>query len=186
MTEGGLDFGALRKDRSGTDVAQRAPAGTATVSEPVEKPTRNRTGYTKLKEKYEQLLNQSEIKIRSLSKGLGIGKKAYDKLQEEFFELKTWADAVKKEEKETYELKDEIHRLKVQDAMSKKAIDKLTLEAEKFKFRPQQYSELSQLLISMRVRGNRAQKQTVIDIVGTTDIVEVRKYIFNLLEAPYK
>jgi len=183
----GLDFGAFKKNpRGGTNVAQRAPAGTATVPQPVKQSNRNRTGYTKLKEKYEQLKAASETKIRSMNKGLEVGKKAYDKLQEEFFDLKTWADAVKKEEKENYELKDEIHRLTVQDNMSKKVIDKLTLEAERYKFRPQQYSEIAQLLISMRVRGGRVQKETVMGIVGSTDIKDVRAYIFKLLEAPYK
>ncbi len=185
----GLDFGALRKDRSGTDAPQRAPDGTATVPDPVKQPNRSRTDwkkkYEQLESSHEQLKNAAEIKIKTMEKGLGVGKKAYDKLQEEFFDLKTWADAVKKEETQMYELKDEIHRLKVQDAMSKKAIDRLTLEAEKYKFRPQQFSEIAQLLVSMRVRGNRAQKDAVINIVGTTDIVEVRKYIFKLLEAPY-
>jgi len=174
MSEG-LDFGALRKDRMGTDAPQRAPAGTATVSQSVKKPTRNRTDW---KKKYEQLKDTAEKELRAL-------RKSHAETFNELTELKTWAEAVKKNETQMHELQDEIHRLKVQDAMSKKVIDKLTLEAEKYKFKPESYSKIAQLLVSMRVRGNRAQKETVINIVGSTDIVEVRKYIFDLLEAPY-
>ena len=167
----GLDFGALKKDRSDTDTPIRAPDGTATVAESTKKQTRKRNDY---KKKYEQEKSSREQlqKVNTM-------------IQDELNELKTWADAVKKEEKESYELRDEIHRLRVQNNMDKKALNQLALEHERYKFRPQQYSEIAQLLVSMRVRGNAAQKQAVINIVGTTDIVEVRKYIFKLLEEPY-
>lgn len=83
-------------------------------------------------------------------------------------------------------LQEEIGMLRQQEAAQKKAIDILTLQAEQFKFRPHQYSEIARLLICMRVRGNKSQKEQVLKIVGSTAIEDVRDHIFKLLEAPYQ
>ena len=85
-----------------------------------------------------------------------------------------------------YELKDEIHRLTVQGNMDKKALNQVTMQLVKFQFDPQKFSELAQLLTYLRIHGTKAALQRVNEIVGTTEISAVRKWIFDLLEEPYK
>ena len=190
----GLDFGALRKKSKGeTDVDQTSSTGTAAVSEPIKKPTRNRMDW---KKKYEETQKELDSWVKSagersrhmdeMAKELGALRKSHAKTFNELTELKTWADAVKKEEKEAYELSDEIHRLKVQDNMSKKVIDKLTKDAQKYQFRPQQYSKIINILNCLQINTNKRQRERLIELIGVgNSIYAVRDAIIGLLEAPY-
>ena len=110
-------------------------------------------------------------------------RKEYDNLSLALTEVNT--EYTELEEK-AIELKDENVMLREQEAMSKQALDKLTQEIENYKFRPGQYSEIARILICMRVRGNKSQKEQIKKIVGSTAIEDVRDHIFKLLEAPYQ
>ncbi len=158
-------------------------------------------------EKGEKLMETSK-KYEKLQSAFALSNESNEELREDSEQLReqlesSWAanaametdlladrenfkDLTKKAKSIIKERGDTIGMLRQQEAMSKQAIDRLTLEVERYKFRPHQYSEIAQILVSMRVRGNPAQKAAVERIVGTTDITAVRKYIFDLLEAPYQ
>lgn len=153
-----LDFGALKK-KSKTD----------TTPKPQRRPRND----------YKKMYKDLQIAFAQTNEH-------NDRLQAELSELETWADAVKKEETQMHELQDEVYMLRQQESMSKRALDELTQEIERYKFRPGQYSEIARILICMRVRGNKSQKEQILKIVGSTAIEDVRDHIFNLLEAPYQ
>lgn len=167
----GIDFGDLDADEK-VDTTPKSG-----------KPSTPRTNY---KRKYKQL----EVAFDNLQES---NKQAYEHVTEklqtkitELNELERWAENVKKNETQMHELQDEIHRLTVQGNMDKKALDKTTMMLAKLQFNPLKFSQLVQVLSYMRIHGTKSALQRVTEIVGTTEIVEVRKWIFDLLEAPYK
>ena len=81
---------------------------------------------------------------------------------------------------------DELDMHRQQEANLKKAVDELTMQLSKFQFDPVKFSQLAQVLTYLRVHGNKQALIRVKEIVGTTELSEVRKWIFDLLEAPYK
>ena len=165
----GVDFGKFKSKVGRTD-DKRTSKRTTTVSKSTPKP--DRTDW--------------KGKLKSAEKELKALRKSHAETFNELTELKAWADAVKKDETQMYELKDEIHRLTVQDNMNKKALDKAVMKLAQFQFDPQKFSQLAQLLTYLRVHGNKQALIRVKEIVGTTELSEVRKWIFDLLEAPYK
>ena len=167
------------------------------------------------KEKHRILKRGTKLTIANLEKGLEVGKKAYEETKKELESwvksagvrnkhMDEMAREIAKRKKDHDDLEEFMNKsnkdftkalavlnddnvmLRQQEDMSKKAMDILTQEVERFKFRPHQYSEIARLLICMRVRGNRSQKEQVLKIVGSTAIEDVREHIFKLLEAPYE
>ena len=159
------------------------------------------------KKAYEEIKKELESWVKSagvrnkhmdeMAREIAKQKKDYKKLQAAFVlsnenndELRRVAESFIAKEyelvKENGDLKEELDTLRQQETMSKQALDLMSKEVERFKFRPHQYSEIARLLICMRVRGNRSQKEQVLKIVGSTAIEDVREHIFKLLEAPYE
>lgn len=100
--------------------------------------------------------------------------------------LDEWKKRAEGWRQDTNRLHDENLMLRQQEEQMKKAIDILSKQVERFKFRPQQYSQIAQVLTYMRLHGTKAALQRVKEMVGTTEISAVRKWIFDLLEEPYK
>ena len=205
---GGFSFGDLKKGKKDKVVEfDSGSTGNTVTVVPTEHsprgvskdllqhaPAKSRANWKKKYEDLEEFMNKSN---KDFTKALETNKKAYEKLQAAFAlsnennsELQAEISATKKAcdllVNSTAELNDEVTMLRLQEEQMKKAIDILTIQAEKFKFRPHQYSEIARLLICMRVRGNRSQKEQVLKIVGSTAIEDVRDHIFKLLEAPYE
>ena len=113
-------------------------------------------------------------------------RKDYKKLYEGTrAELKKLEAEFQKRIAETENIQDQIDMLREQEKMSKKAMNLMSLEVERYKFRPHQYSKIAQILNCLHVNFNPRQKQALENHIGSSSIIDARKAIFELLEAPY-
>lgn len=174
----GVDFGALGKKKP------------TPIPTPVRKPSKPHVDWKKkyksekeLREHVEAVSTEKGEKLMKISNDLNDLKKMGIVSEKDYRDLQA-AFALSNENNS--ELQDEIEMLRQQESMSKQALDKITQEVEKYKFRPQQYSTIAQILNCLHVNANKLQKERLTDLAGGPSVYDARNKIFEILEAPYQ
>lgn len=175
-----LDFSSLGSEGKKKTTTKRVEPSGEPEPEPAllkdPKPTPSRASRTKWKNKYEDVKSENElllVEVANLKKGIEIGKNEYQKLLLRINELEG-------------PIADELDMYRQQEAQQKQAIDILTQKLEKFQFNIPKFIELMELLSVMRLHGGEDNLAVARRIVGDTQIKKVRKWIYDLLEAPYR
>lgn len=137
---------------------------------------------------YKKLYEEAQKTIAGLTKEV---EKIMKSWTERDVNLKAVQNSIKDKEARIKELEgpiaDEMDMLRQQEGMQKRAIDRLTKEVEQYKFRPQQYSKIINILNCLQINTNKRQRERLIELIGVgNSIYAVRDAIIELLEAPYQ
>ena len=160
----GIDFGAL-----GTVTTKRPSTRTTTPTKSTPKPDR-----TNWKRKYEKLNKDFDVISKDYEKVIANRNALFDRVEE----LEG-------------PIADEMDMLRQQEAQGKQAIDLMSKQLEKFKFRPQQYSQILNIMNCLQINTNPRQKARLKELlnIGEEDhigIYDIRDAITELLEEPYQ
>ena len=159
----GIDFGALG--------SKNASTGPSKKTQSVSSPSKPRTDW---KKKFEEL------------------KKDHDTVADDYERVIENRNAllIRIDELEG-PIADEMDMLRQQEAQGKQSMDLMSKQLEKFKFRPQQYSQILNIMNCLQINTNPRQKARLKELlnIGEEDhigIYDIRDAVTDLLEEPYK